>query len=198
MRASHATRTGALFAALTGVLLMGVTMACTSTTARDLVGRGRGALAASQAAVDAEIRPGVIDAGLERFLTLFDTFDPASVREAALGLYAEDAYFNDGFAELDGHQEIAAYLERTASATRSLEVEVEDVARHGGEVYVRWVMTFTTVKRSITIVAPGISHLRFDPEGRILYHRDYWDASGALAEFVPLVGPILRAVRARL
>ena len=75
---------------------------------------------------------------------------------------------------------------------------VRRIIRHGGEVYVRWVMTFTTERRSTTIVAPGISHLRFDADGRILYHRDYWDASGALAELVPLVGPVLRAVRARL
>ncbi len=60
-------------------------------------------------------------------------------------------------------------------------------------------MRFTTAgSRSRTIVAPGITHLRFDGDGRIVYHRDYWDGSGALAEFVPLVGSILRSVRSRL
>ena len=187
-----------LIPSLATLLVVGVPMGCSSTTPRDLVGRGREALAATQSAAAADLPPEVLDAALERFLTLFETFDPAAVGEAARGLYAERAYFNDGFAELDGHDAIAAYLERTATATRSLQVEVEDVIRHGGEVYVRWVMTFTTERRSTTIVAPGISHLRFDADGRILYHRDYWDASGALAEFVPLVGPGLRAVRARL
>lgn len=198
MRVCRVVARCALLAALAVALVVGVTMGCSSTAPRDLVGRGREALAATQVAASADLQPEVVEASLERFLTLFDTFQPASVRVAALGLYAERAYFNDGFVELEGRETIAAYLERTATATRSLQVEVEDVARHGGEVYVRWVMTFTTERRSTTIVAPGISHLRFDPEGRILYHRDYWDGSGALAEFVPLVGPVLRAVRARL
>jgi limonene-1,2-epoxide hydrolase len=198
MRVRRVVALGAVLATLAVVLVVGVTMGCSSTGPRDLVGRGREALAATQAAAAADLPAEVVDASLARFLNLFETFEPAAVREAALGLYAERAYFNDGFVELEGNQTIAAYLERTATATRSLEVEVEDVDRRGGEVYVRWVMTFTTVRKSTTIVAPGISHLRFDPAGRVVYHRDYWDGSGALAELVPLVGPVLRAVRARL
>jgi len=198
MRVRRVVMSCALLATLAAVLVVGVTMGCSSTTPRDLVGQGREALAATQAAAEVDLPAEVVDASVDRFLQLFDSFQPGSLREAALGLYAERAYFNDGFVELEGNETIAAYLERTASATRSLEVEVEDVARHGGEVYVRWVMTFTTVRKGTTIVAPGISHLRFDPDGRVLYHRDYWDGSGALAELVPLVGPVLRAVRARL
>ena len=40
--------------------------------------------------------------------------------------------------------------------------------------------------------------LRFAVDGRIVYHRDYWDASGALASMVPIVGSVLEAVRRRL
>jgi hypothetical protein len=46
-------------------------------------------------------------------------------------------------------------------------------------------MTYTA--GDTTVLAPGISHLRFDDTGRILYHRYYWDASAALAVFVPPV-----------
>jgi hypothetical protein len=46
--------------------------------------------------------------------------------------------------------------------------------------------------------APGISHLRVGRDGRILFHMDYWDASGALAERIPLVGGVMRKVKSRL
>jgi len=170
-------------------------VACRSGGTTDLVGGGRDALAATAAATASS--PG--DEALDSFLGLFDDFRPDAVRRAALEVYAADVYFNDGFVELEGAEAVADYLARSAGHTAAIEVEVEQLVRADGEVYVRWVMRFETAgSRSKTIVAPGISHLRFDGGGRVVYHRDYWDASAALAAFVPLVPSILEAVRKRL
>ena len=38
----------------------------------------------------------------------------------------------------------------------------------------------------------GASALRFAADGRVTYHRDYWDAAGELYAKLPLVGPLLR------
>lgn len=160
---------------------------------------GNGANNLERTAAQAVDTSGTIDTGLDRFMAIFADFTPAAVRGAAAEAYADDAYFNDGFAELDGVSAIAAYFERTAHSTAAIDVEIEDRVVAGSEVYLRWVMTFTTSgRRGKTIVAPGMTHLRFDGDGRILYHRDYWDASGALAEFVPFMSSILGAVRNRL
>lgn len=141
--------------------------------------------------------PEAVDEGLGRFLELFDTFEATSVAEAALGVYADDAYFHDGFVELEGAEAIADYLARSAEHATSLEIEVEEIVRSDSGVYVRWMMLFTT-SGGKEVHAPGISHLRFAPDGHIVYHRDYWDASGALASMVPVVGSVLEAVRKRL
>lgn len=174
---------------------------CASAPSGDLVGGG----AEAAGRTDDESRRAIagdraaLEAGLERFLGLFREFTPEAVAAAAREAYSADAYFNDGFAELEGAETIAAYFERTARSTATIEVEIEDRVVAGSEVYLRWVMDFTTSgRRARTIVAPGMTHLRFNAAGEILYHRDYWDASGALAEFVPLMSPILRSVRSRL
>lgn len=160
---------------------------------------GDGAAALERTRSGAVADGAAIEAGIDRFLVVFADFNPAAVAAAARQAYADEAYFNDGFAELEGAETIAAYFERTARSTATIEVEIEDRVVAGSEVYLRWVMRFTTTgRRARTIVAPGMTHLRFDGDGRILYHRDYWDASGALAEFVPLMSPILRSVRSRL
>jgi len=171
---------------------------CASGRTVDLVGQGRQALAATDGAGVASSDGLAFDAGerIERFVQLFNQFSSQHVGEAVRELYAEGAYFNDGFVELSGQEAIVAYLEESAGLATEVSVEMEDRVISQGEVYVRWVMRFTT--RSRTFIAPGMSHLRFDPEGRIVYHRDYWDASAALAELVPLVAPVLRAVRSRL
>jgi limonene-1,2-epoxide hydrolase len=187
---------------IVGVIVMGILLAsCSSSAPRDFVGNGKAALERTESvALASAQRPRLdMDAAIERFLGLFAEFVRASVERAARDAYAADAYFNDGFVELEGREAIAGYLARTADATADIEVDVEDRVVADGEVYLRWVMRFTTAgSRGRTIVAPGMTHLRFDVDGRIVYHRDYWDGSGALAEFVPLVGPILRQVRARM
>ncbi len=140
---------------------------------------------------------GAAEAGVEHFIALFADFRPQPVAAAAPELYAENAYFNDGFAEIEGADKIAEYLARTAGEVVSFDIEVHDVVHGERDAYVRWTMRFTT-KKARTIVAPGVSQLRFDGDGRIILHRDYWDASGALATFVPIVPNVLKSIRNRL
>jgi len=144
-----------------------------------------------------ESHPEKVDKALDRFHKLFEDFKPQSVSDGARWLYSPSVYFNDGFVELKGSDAVARYLGRSAEQTAEIKVDVEEVIKTESAVYVRWTMTFTT-KGGTTVIAPGISHLRFNQDGRITYHRDYWDAGSALAEFVPLAGSLLRAVKARL
>lgn len=137
-------------------------------------------------------------AAVERFVALFQDFDATTIGERAREVYADDAYFNDGFVEVRGIEDIASYLVRSAEAAGEVAIEVHDVAHSGAEIYVRWDMRFTNRKGSKQVTAPGVSHLRVDPDGQVVFHRDYWDSSGALAEFVPLMSSILRSVRSRL
>lgn len=179
------------------VLAVGMMAGCRSSG--DLRGAGPEALAATEdeARMAMSVGSEAVDGGLARFLTLFETFEPAPVADAARALYADDAYFNDGFVELEGRDAVADYLARSAEHASALEIEIEEVVRTESGVYVRWMMLFTT-SGGREVHAPGISHLRFAVDGRIVYHRDYWDASGALASMVPIVGPVLEAVRKRL
>lgn len=44
----------------------------------------------------------------------------------------------------------------------------------------------------------GASHIRLAADGKITYHRDYWDAAGGLYVKLPLIGPVLRLLHRRL
>jgi len=173
---------------------------CASSPAGDPLATARQALADTEAvAVRIDGEPSeLVRAAVERFQSLFADFSPATVGERAREVYAENAYFNDGFVELEGLDQIADYLDRSAEAAGEVAIEVHNVAYSGVEIYLRWDMRFTNQKGSKVVVAPGVSHLRVDGNGLVIFHRDYWDSSGALAEFVPLMPSILRSVRSRL
>lgn len=201
MKTRKLSRSAKLMLLGTGVASLAaifLTSACSSRKL-DLVSKGKDALDRTEKDSRETLKsyPEKVDKGLERFEKLFADYKPQVVSDAARWLYSADVYFNDGFVELKGSDALARYLGRSASHTKTIKVTIEEIVKTDDAVYVRWVMDFTTTGGT-NIVAPGISHLRFNQDGRITYHRDYWDAGSALAEFVPLAGPLLRAVKSRL
>ncbi|MEO8598749.1 MAG: nuclear transport factor 2 family protein, partial [bacterium] len=50
---------------------------------------------------------------------------------------------------------------------------------------------FSTEKQCIR----GATHLRFDADGRVNFHRDYWDAAEELYEKLPLLGGFMRLLK---
>ena len=45
---------------------------------------------------------------------------------------------------------------------------------------------------------PGMTHLRFDGDGKITSHRDLFDAAEGFYEALPVIGGVLRAIKRRL
>jgi hypothetical protein len=43
----------------------------------------------------------------------------------------------------------------------------------------------------------GATHVRFASDGRVAYHRDYWDAAEELYEKLPVVGSLMRWLKTR-
>lgn len=130
----------------------------------------------------------------------FTAMSPESALARVSDAYAADAYFNDTLVTLDGAAAIGAYFARTAGRVRSLRVEFLDVARTGPEHYVRWRMAVesSALNDGQPMISYGMTHFRFDHAGRILLHKDFWDAGGGLYEYLPLIGTALRQVRSRV
>jgi hypothetical protein len=47
-------------------------------------------------------------------------------------------------------------------------------------------------------VIRGVSHLKFDADGRVNFHRDYWDAAEELYMKLPVLGMLMRRLRRAL
>jgi hypothetical protein len=143
---------------------------------------------------------GAVKAGVERFTGVFAEFTPEAIRARAAEVYAADAFFNDQVKELRGAGEIAPYLARSAEMLASWSIRFDDLVEGDREFYLRWEMTFTLrgAAGKPPVVAPGISHLRFDGDGRVILHQDFWDSTTAIFERVPVLGAAIRAVKRRI
>lgn len=137
---------------------------------------------------------------IDAFIALWSVFEADRLRGGVTALYAEDAYFRDTFGEFHSAQDLEAYLVRSAEPVKYCTFDIQDwVATDTGDYYFRWIMELKLKRYAHRPpnVSKGMSHVRFNPEGRIIFHVDYWDA-GNLYEQFPIIGGSIRWVKRRL
>jgi len=107
--------------------------------------------------------------------------------------YAADAEFKDPFNEVRGTDAIAHIF-------RHMFTQVDEPrfvigSRFSGDdgVMLLWDFHFRTRgRRPQAICVRGTSHLRFDAAGKVVLHRDYWDAAEELYAKLPVLGALMR------
>ena len=155
------------------------------------------ALAATDAAKTANVSTGVI-AQFEKYNGDFST---NNILENTRKVYADDVWFRDPFKQIHGEQPFEAYLMRSAAAVAQFHMDWKGVAQDDGDYYFRWVMTLKLNrdgKNDAPTLNNGISHIRFGPDGKVIFHEDYFDAATFLYEKIPVLGGEIRFIKNRL
>lgn len=104
--------------------------------------------------------------------------------------YAPEVHFQDPTQE---HHGIDAYLKAQEGLVKRCDDVVLTpgaIAISGDTAFVEWEMGLKI--KGIEFVYPGASRLRFNAEGLIVDHRDYFDFVGPTFGPVPLVGGFVR------
>jgi len=131
-----------------------------------------------------------------RVVAFFENIAPPDV--ARVGeIYTADAYFRDPFNEVRGVEAIARVYARMFEQLDDCRFAIADTLAEGDGALLVWDFTFR-IRRwhpRATQAIHGATHLKFAPDGRIAYHRDYWDAAAELYAKLPLIGPLLRTLR---
>ncbi|MBI3875989.1 MAG: nuclear transport factor 2 family protein [Verrucomicrobia bacterium] len=138
-------------------------------------------------------------AAIARVKDFFAVMNEETVRAKTKQVYAADAYLNDTLKTLHGNAAIEDYFLATARESESITVQFDDVAESGGNYYFRWVMDtrLKKLRKGETIRTIGITHIRFDADGRVALHQDFWDTAAGLYEHVPVVGTMIRSIKAK-
>jgi len=138
---------------------------------------------------------------LAAFGRFFSDFSPVKVARLVDLTYANDVWFNDTLKTLRGRDALREYLTHSAQAVQSCRVAILDtLSNDAGDYYVRWTMVirFKRFKPNQDTQTIGISHLRFNREGLVQLHQDYWDSTAGLFEHIPLLGAAIRAIKRRV
>jgi len=136
---------------------------------------------------------------MRRLEYYFAGMTPLSVEEQTAAVYAPTAILYDNLAVINGLPAIQGYFAKAASDVDGLQVEFLQVARADVDYFVRWRMTIESARLAAEpLVSYGVTQFRFDNEGRVLLHRDFWDAATGLYEYLPGIGGAIAGLRHRL
>jgi hypothetical protein len=128
----------------------------------------------------------------------FETLTPE--RTAALGqFYAAQARFKDPFNEVQGLSEITRIFEHMYVALQAPHFVITGYMVDGAQAFLTWDFKFTFRRfdtQNLQTIR-GATHLQYDSNGLITLHRDYWDAAEELYEKLPLLGGLMRWLKAR-
>ena len=130
-----------------------------------------------------------------RLARFYETLTPAAL-DGLDQLYAPDARFKDPFNEVAGTTAIRRIFAHMFATTDAPRFVVTDCIEQGEQAMLGWAFHFALRGRALTV--RGVTHLRFDAEGRVTLHRDYWDAAEELYEKLPVVGGLMRLIKRRL
>jgi hypothetical protein len=135
---------------------------------------------------------------LARLVGFFETISPADVGQIG-AFYTADAEFKDPFNQVRGIPAITAIFEHMFEQVDAPRFVVRETVLQDDAALLVWDFEFAF--RKPLPAGPqcirGCSHVRFAPDGRVAWHRDYWDAAEELYEKLPLIGSLMRWLRRR-
>lgn len=111
--------------------------------------------------------------------------------------YAQNAYFKDPFNEVHGLapiQRIFTHLFAQVAEPRFVVLE-RIVDEHAAMIV--WELHYRAGRWAggEEQIMRGVSHLKFDADGKITWHRDYWDTAEELYTKLPVIGCLMRGLR---
>lgn len=129
---------------------------------------------------------------LARLVAFYETLSVQSL--AQLGsVYAPDASFRDPFNAVHGHAAIQSIFERMFVQVDAPRFIVTGSVCQGSQAFLTWEFRFRLRRyRQGEQCIQGATQVFFNAEGRVVSHRDYWDAAEELYEKLPVIGVLMR------
>lgn len=136
----------------------------------------------------------------ETFGKIYANFKQGATEDNIRAVYAEKLYFNDTFKIIEDLDELVSYMSESASQVNSTKVEILDVMRSKDDYFIRWSMKMDLRVKGKDIYSHsiGMTQLRFNEAGKVVFHQDFWDSSEAFFEHLPLMGRLVKKVKSML
>ncbi|MCL1138787.1 nuclear transport factor 2 family protein [Shewanella pneumatophori] len=133
---------------------------------------------------------------IERFVGLYQQLNKDNLH--LLGqVYSDDIEFSDPLHQVYGLSALTNYFANLYANVGSINFDIHQVIHAQGAATLKWTMTFTHAKLNGAqpISLDGVSVLSLGD--KIYQHQDFFDLGSMLYEHIPLVGRLVKLIKAR-
>jgi ketosteroid isomerase-like protein len=136
-------------------------------------------------------------ADLYRVIDFFQSISADSARTLSQ-IYTDDVWFKDPFNEVQGLEQVSHIFTHMFEQVDAPRFVVTHSVLQDDQAFLTWDFLFRMRRFSDDEQCiRGATHVRFASDGRVAYHRDYWDAAEELYEKLPFVGSLMRWLKTR-
>ena len=136
---------------------------------------------------------------IDQLVEFFESVSPETVSRIG-DLYAADARFKDPFNDVQGVPAIERIFSHMFAQVDWPRFVVNERIVQYDSAMLAWTFEFG-VRVGMTVrpqVIHGVTHFKFDAQGKVSLHRDYWDTGEELYMKLPVLGWLIRALQRRL
>ena len=152
------------------------------------------------ALVETEQSAPVRNRDLELFIKFLESIGTPGSAKAASELYSEDIHFSDALILTKDKQVIVKHFSDLEAAGSKVKVTMHQRILSGNDIFLVWSMEarFTPIRREMISDSLGVTHLRFDRNGKVILHQDFWDSTEGFFRHIPVLGSVVNSVRRRV
>ncbi len=132
--------------------------------------------------------------------SLFSKYTQENLADNLKNIYAEKLYFRDAFKQFSNHDDLRDYMLAGLEPLEASEFVFNRIARSGGDFYIDWTMRldFKSTPTGTWEESIGVSHFRFNDEGKVIFHQDYWDPTDIVYRRIPVAKQLIGYVKGKL
>ena len=137
---------------------------------------------------------------LKRVEDLFADYTRDNLSANITRVYADDVYFRDAFKQLDSSEAVEEYVLEGLAPLDGAAFIFNRVIRSGGDFYIDWTMRldFKKTPPGTWEESIGMTHMRFNSEGKVIFHQDYWDPTDIVYKRIPIAKQLIRYVKSKM
>jgi len=138
-------------------------------------------------------------ARLENFVSFYNQLSSQNLAVLAQ-LYHPDVRFIDPVHQIDGLSALQQYFDHAYARLDSCSFMAKAMAGQATQGFVSWQMQFShqAIAGGEMITVDGCTELHWHQDGRIIYHRDYYDLTQMVYQHVPVVAWLTGKIKQKM
>lgn len=135
---------------------------------------------------------------LQRVEDLYTNYTYENLQNSFPKVYAETIYFRDAFKQYNRLDELLHYMLKGVQAVSGVLFTFNHIMRSKDEFFIEWTMSIQFKGKDEYESSMGMSRFRFNSDGQVIFHQDYWDPTSLIYQKIPIAKQLIQFVQKRI